>query len=127
MLLRTTLIFLFMTFAVNAEVKLTENDILGLWKIDSESANSDGTHARKLNSTWEFLKDGVMEGITIDSDPNARSPEMRASIKYSVEDGKIIKQTMPGRSKMETCTAVEKTDQKMTLECSNMYYFMSKK
>jgi hypothetical protein len=127
MLLRTTLILLFVTFAANAEVKLTENDILGVWQIDSESNKSDGSHARKLNSTWTFLKDGNMEGMTIDPDVNARSPEMRATIKYSVEDGKIIKQTMPGRSKFETCTAVEKNAQKMTLECNNVYFFMTKK
>lgn len=127
MLLRTTLILLFVTFAANAEVKLTETDILGTWQIDSESNNSDGSHAKKLNSTWTFLKDGNMEGMTIDPDVNARSPEMRATIKYSVEDGKIIKQTMPGRSKFDTCTAVEKNAQKMTLECNNVYFFMTKK
>ncbi|SJM90553.1 hypothetical protein [Crenothrix polyspora] len=127
MRLTSALLFLGMTFTAHAEVKLTENDILGVWQIDSESTSSDGTHAKKLNSTWNFLKDGTMEGITIDSDVNARSPEMRASITYSVENGKLIKQTMPGRSKFETCTAVEKNDQKMTLECTNVYYFMTKK
>jgi hypothetical protein len=127
MRLTSTLIFLAMTFAAHAEVKLTESDILGTWQIDSESANSDGSHARQVNSTWTFLKDGTMEGVTIDSDVNARSPEMRASVKYTVEDGKISKQSMPGRSKLETCTAVEKTDTKMTLECNSMYVFMRKK
>ncbi|SJM89817.1 conserved exported hypothetical protein [Crenothrix polyspora] len=127
MLLRTTLILLFVTFAANAEVKLTETDILGTWQIDSESNNSDGSHAKKLSSTWTFRNDGTMEGMSTDSDINARSSEIRAIVQYSVEDGKIIKQTVPGRSKFETCTAVEKNAQKMTLECNNVYFFMTKK
>jgi hypothetical protein len=66
MRLTSALLFLGMTFTAHAEVKLTENDILGVWQIDSESTSSDGTHAKKLNSTWNFLKDGTMEGITHD-------------------------------------------------------------
>lgn len=127
MRLKIALILLAITFTANAEVKLTESDILGTWQIDSESNNIDGNHAKKSNSTWTFNKDGTMEGLTIDSDPNARSPEMRAIVQYSIEDGKIIKQTTPGRSKFETCTAVEKNDPKMILECSNIYYFITKK
>jgi hypothetical protein len=116
-----------MTFAANAEVKLTEKDILGAWQIDSESNKSDGSNAKKLNSIWTFRNDGIMEGLSTDSDINARASEIRATVKYSVEDGKIVKQTTPGRSKFETCTAVEKNDQKMTLECNHVYFFMTKK
>jgi hypothetical protein len=127
MLKTTTLILLFMTFTAHAEVKLTETDILGSWQIDAEGTNSAGTAARKVNSTWIFAKDGMMEGITIDPDVNARSPEMRASVKYAIEDGKLVKQSTPGRSKMDTCTAIEKNDPKMTLECNGVYFFMTKK
>jgi hypothetical protein len=127
MLLRTTLVFLLMTSAVHAEVKLTENDILGAWQLDSESSHSDGRNAKKLNSIWTFGNDGTMESVSVDPDVNARSSEMRASVTYTIEDGKIVKQTVPGRSKFETCTAVAKDNQKMTLECSNNYFFMTKK
>lgn len=129
MLLRTTLIFLFMTFAftANAEVKLTEKDILGAWKIDTESINSDGSNAKELNSTWTFRPDGTMEGLSNDTNAHARVSEIRATVKYSVEDGKIVKQASPGRSKYETCVAIEKNDKKMTLECNHIYFFMTKK
>lgn len=129
MLKKTAVCFLLLAAATaaNAEVQLTEADILGSWQIDAESANSSGNPARKLNSVWTFSKDGTMEGVTQDSDANSRAPELRAIVQYTIENGKISKQSMPGRSKMETCTAVEKNGPKMTLECNNIYFFMTKK
>jgi hypothetical protein len=39
----------------------------------------------------------------------------------------LVKQAAPGRSKMETCTAVEKVNDKMVLKCQAIYFFMTKK
>ena len=106
---------------------LTQADILGTWQIDKESLQSDGSKSRSLNSTWTFKNDGTMEGVTQDSDAHARTETLRASLNYSIEGGKLIKQAAPGRSKMETCTAVEKENNKMVLQCQAIYFFMSKK
>jgi hypothetical protein len=68
-----------------------------------------------------------MEGVSQDSDPHARTETLCASLNYSIEDGKLLKQAAPGRSKMETCTAVQKESDKMVLKCQGIYFFMSKK
>ncbi|MDO8941304.1 MAG: hypothetical protein Q7U98_19285 [Methylicorpusculum sp.] len=117
----------FLSFSAVAEVQLTQADILGVWQIDKESRNSDGSKARGLSTTWEFKKDGTLEGNSHDADASARVEKMRAVVSYSIEDGKLIKQAAPGRSKMETCTAVEKENDKMVLKCQSIYFFMTKK
>lgn len=127
MLLKTVLFFWAMLSVAYAETQLTSKDILGTWQIDSESANRDGSKARALNATWTFRDDGTIESVLLDDDINARASTMRAIVTYTIEDGKIVKQTIPGRSKFETCTAIEKTDSKMTLQCNNLYLFMTKK
>ncbi len=115
------------SFAAVAEVPLSQADILGTWQIDKESLQSDGSKSRSLNSTWTFKNDGTMDGVSQDSDAHARMETLRASLNYSMEDGKIVKQAAPGRSKMETCTAVEKENDKMVLKCQAIYFFMTKK
>jgi hypothetical protein len=117
----------FLSFSAFAEVQLTQADILGVWQIDKESRNSDGSKARGLSTTWEFKKDGTLEGNSHDADASARVEKMRAVVSYSIEDGKLVKQAAPGRSKMETCTAVEKENDKMVLKCQSIYFFMTKK
>ena len=109
-----------MIFSVSAvaEVTLTQADILGTWQIDKESVHRDGSGSRSLKSTWTFKNDGTMDGVT---------ETIRATLNYSIEDGKLIKQAAPGRSKMETCTAVEKENNKMVLKCQDLYFFMTKK
>ena len=118
-----------MIFSVSAvaEVTLTQADILGTWQIDKESVHRDGSGSRSLKSTWTFKNDGTMDGVTEDSDAHARAETIRATLNYSIEDGKLIKQAAPGRSKMETCTAVEKENNKMVLKCQDLYFFMTKK
>jgi hypothetical protein len=117
---------MFISFSSIADVPLTQADILGTWKIDKESLQSDGSKSRSLNSTWTFKTDGTMEGISQDSDAHARAETLRATLNYSIEDGKVVKQAAPGRSKMETCAAVEKDSNKMVLKCQSLYFFMSK-
>lgn len=110
-----------------ADVQLTKADILGTWQIDKESVNSDGSNARGMNTTWTFKEDGTMEGISDENDAKARINQLRAVLNYSVDNGKLVKQAAAGRSKMETCVAIEKDGAKMTLKCPSIYFFMTKK
>lgn len=128
MLLKTTLIGLMMTFSVSAiaEIKLTEADLLGKWKIDSEALSIDGKASKELTSVWTFMNDGNMEAYSTDSNKHARVSEFRASVKYELEDGKLKKQASPGRSKYDLCVAVEKNPPKMILECNHIFFFMTK-
>ncbi|OAI01311.1 hypothetical protein A1353_18420 [Methylomonas methanica] len=118
---------LLLSFNAVAEVQLTKADLLGTWQIDKESNTSDGSKARSSNTTWTFKEDGTIEGMTHENDSHARIDQMRAVLNYSVEGGKIVKQAAPGRSKMETCEAIEKASNNMVLKCQTVYFFMSKK
>ena len=115
------------SFAAVADVALTQADLLGTWQIDKESLQNDGSKSRNLNSTWTFKNDGTIEGLSQDSDAHARAETLRATLNYSIEDGKLNKQAAPGRSKMESCVAVEKEGNKMVLNCQSLYFFMTKK
>jgi len=110
-----------------ADVPLTKAELLGTWQINKESVNSDGSNARGLNTTWTFKEDGTLEGISEENDANARINQLRAVLNYSVDNGKLVKQAAAGRSKMETCAAIEKEGAKMTLKCPSIYFFMTKK
>ncbi len=110
-----------------AEVPLTRADILGTWQIDKESMHADGSQGRSQNTKWTFREDGTMEGVSEEAEAHARINEMRAILNYSIENGKLIKQAAAGRSKMDTCTAVEKDGAKMVLKCQSIYFFMTKK
>lgn len=114
-------------FSANAEVSLTEKDLLGTWKINKEAINKEGTDAKTLNSVWTFRNDGTMEGVSNDTNAHARVSEIRATVKYSIEEGKLVKQASPGRSKFETCTAIERNGNDMVLECNHIFFFMTKK
>jgi len=121
------LLLLSSSFAANADVDLTEADILGSWKIDAESLHSDARDAKELDTVWTFKNDGTMEGVSSDSQAHARVGEFRATLNYRIENGKMIKQAAPGRSRNETCVAIEKDGPKMVLKCSSVYFFMTKK
>lgn len=93
-------LFLVAAFSAQAEIPLTELDILGSWSVNKESINRDGSAYKELNTTWEFKSDGTMIGISIDSQKHARVGKFRAILKYRIEDRKLIKQVSPGRSKL---------------------------
>lgn len=120
------LVLMLLSFSASAEVKLTQADLLGTWRIDKESASADGSNARSSNTTWTIKQDGTIEGLTHESDSHARVDNLRAVLNYSIEDGKLVKQAAPGRSKMETCEAIERNGGQMVLKCQTVYYFMTK-
>lgn len=115
------------SFASLADVPLKQADLLGTWQIDKESLQNDGSKSRSLNSNWTFKNDGTIEGVSQESDAHARVDMLRATLNYSIEEGKLLKQAAPGRSKMETCVAIEKENNKMVLKCQTLYFFMTKK
>ena len=129
--MRATIFFapflLLVSFASLADVPLKQADLLGTWQIDKESLQNDGSKSRSLNSTWTFKNDGTIEGVSQESDAHARVDMLRATLNYSIEEGKLLKQAAPGRSKMETCVAIEKENNKMVLKCQTLYFFMTKK
>jgi hypothetical protein len=122
-----TAVLLLVSASAFADVPLNQSDILGTWQIDKESLQSDGSKSRSLNSTWTFKSDGTIEGISQESDAHARVESLRATLNYSLEDGKLLKQAAPGRSKIETCVAIEKENNRMVLKCQAIYFFMTKK
>ncbi|MEQ1527879.1 MAG: hypothetical protein ABL925_01080, partial [Methylococcales bacterium] len=74
MLIKTSLVLLFMTFAgtANAEIALTQEEMLGAWQIDSEAITLDGRGAKALKSVWTFRNDGTIEGFSSDTNAHAR-------------------------------------------------------
>lgn len=118
---------MFLSFSASADVSLTQADLLGSWQIDKESVDREGKKATSLNTIWTFKSDGKLEGISQESDAHARIDQLRAVLNYSVQDGKLVKQAAPGRSRMETCIAIEKENDKMILKCPSVYFFMTKK
>lgn len=115
---------IFFALSANADVLLKDNsDILGKWKVYAESSKLDG-EKKKLIVEWDFKSDGTLE--TIATDGSGRTKEMNITVKYSVVEGEIQKQEMPGRDKYESCKVVEKDNSIMTLKCKYLYYFLSK-
>lgn len=115
------------SFSALAELPLTQAELVGTWQIDKEATNKEGNQARATNTIWTVKNDGTIEGVSQDSDAHARQASTKAVLNYSIDNGKLVKQQAPGRSKMETCEAVEKNGNQMVLKCQTVYYFMSKK
>ncbi len=111
-------------FTVNAEVKLEDNSkILGKWQVTHEALALD-REKKALHVTWEFKTDGTL--ITTGEDARSGIGAMNIPIKYSVADGVIKKQSMPGREKYEDCAVVELEGNSMTLKCKYLYFFMTR-
>lgn len=117
---------IFFAFQVNAEtIKLEDNSkILGKWHVDAAAA---ALHKEKRaqDSVWEFKDNGTLVSSGKDV-VSGRTGMMSINLKYAVEDGKIKKQTSPGREKYDNCSVIELTDKTMTLKCTYLYYFLSK-
>ncbi len=121
-----SLVAILAAFHANAEpVTLEDNSkILGKWHVDAAAA---ALHKEKRaqDSVWEFKSNGTLVSAGKDV-VSGRTGMMSINLKYSIEDGKIKKQTSPGREKYETCGVVELTDKGMILKCTYLYYFLSK-
>lgn len=119
------LIAVFFASTSSAEVLLKDNtEILGSWSLYAEAAKLEG-EKKKLDVQWDFKKDGVLQTKAIDSFGRTKSFEV--TLKYSIEDGNIKKQSVPGREKYETCKVIEKSDSDMILKCTYLFFFLTKK
>lgn len=108
---------------VSAEVKLgSAADILGTWEVTAEAIKYDG-EKKALNTTWEFKQGGEL--LTVSKDP--RTEVIKVPLTYTVEDGVIQKQSVPGRQKFETCEVLRKDANSMDVKCKFLYFFLTKK
>jgi hypothetical protein len=114
----------FIMLPVKADVLLKDkSEILGKWNLYAESIKLDG-EKKAITVEWDFQNDGVLLTKSIDS--VGRTNVMNISVKYSVADGVIKKQSSPGREKYDDCKVLEKDGSNMVLNCSNLFFFLKK-
>ncbi|NOT86506.1 MAG: hypothetical protein HOP02_17370 [Methylococcaceae bacterium] len=105
-----------------AEVKLSSaTDIIGAWRVDAEAAKYDG-EKRALHVTWEFKPGGILKTASKDK----RTGDFGVDLSYSIEDGMIKKQSVPGRQKFESCAVIRKDATSMDIKCTYLYFFLSR-
>jgi hypothetical protein len=121
---------LMVPFTANAETALNQSDILGSWNLNWEANNPTGEGANSgsnFETTWSFKSDGSMTSSSINFDPDTRVKNFSATLKYRIEDGKLIKQVAPGRSTEDSCAAVEMNGSDLLLKCRFRYFSLTKK
>ena len=116
----------FTAFNANAEeiIKLEDNSkILGKWNMTMETP---ALHkkGKKVENSWEFRNNGVLAAISRDPRLDAQK---EVKVKYSIEDGAIVKQLQPGREKYEKCKVIKLEGKDMTLHCKFNYYIFTRK
>ncbi|TRW94652.1 hypothetical protein [Candidatus Methylobacter oryzae] len=118
------LVTIFFTLSANADVQLKDNsEILGTWILHDEAVSL--TSPKKaVTQEWEFKNDGTL--ISSATDVAGRISALKISLKYSIENGEIKKQSAPGREKYESCKVIEKEGSDMILKCT-YFFFLTKK
>ncbi|WP_428354730.1 hypothetical protein [Methyloprofundus sp.] len=114
-------VVLLFSISANAEVLLEDNSkILGTWTLYAEAAQ---LHKEKVElfSVWDFRTDGIIH--TESEDRFGRTKTLKIDLKYAVENGKVMKQKNPGRSKMDTCSIVKMEGREMIMKCPFVYLF----
>ncbi|MCK4493264.1 MAG: hypothetical protein KAU26_04365 [Methylococcales bacterium] len=106
------------------DVKLDDNSsILGKWNLYAE-APALHKDRKAVKILWDFKKDGTIK--TSAEDTRARTRKMSITLKYSIVDGAIKKQSTPGREKYETCRVIKKEGKEMVLKCKYLYFFLKR-
>ena len=116
-------VFLF-SLSAYAEVLLEDNSkILGKWNLYAEAAS---LHKEKVGlvSVWDFRKDGIIH--TESEDRFGRTKTLKIDLKYAIENGLVMKQKNPGRSKMDACKVIKLEGGEMTLKCPFVYLFFKR-
>jgi len=107
-----------------ADVKLEDNSLIkGKWNLYAEAIARDKEQV-ELSGTWDFQDNGVLNTIT--SDRYGRTKNLEIDLQYRVENGVLKKQKTVGRSKMESCKAVELDEHKMILKCTFVHLFFKR-
>lgn len=110
--------------SAQADVKLEDNSLIkGKWNLYAEAIDLHKEQV-SLSGTWDFRDNGVLNTIT--SDRYGRTKNLEIDLQYRVENGVLRKQKTPGRSKMESCKAVELDDEKMILKCTFVHLFFKR-
>ncbi len=118
------LVAIFFTLSANADVELKDNsEILGKWNLHDEAITLTGKK-KAVTQEWEFKSDGSL--ISTASDVAGRISALKIALKYSIENGEIKKQSVPGREKYESCKVIEKEGSNMILKCA-YFFFLTKK
>lgn len=125
-LMQTLIVAVTLLFAAtaNAKIELEDNSkLLGKWNLYAEAAS---LHKEKVElfSVWDFRKDGIIH--TESEDRFGRTKTLVIDLKYSVENGNVMKQKNPGRSKMDTCSVVKMEGSEMIMKCPFVYLFFKR-
>ncbi|GFO71739.1 hypothetical protein BJAS_P1425 [Bathymodiolus japonicus methanotrophic gill symbiont] len=125
-LMQTLIVAVTLLFAAtaNAKIELEDNSkLLGKWNLYAEAAS---LHKEKVElfSVWDFRKDGIIH--TESEDRFGRTKTLVIDLKYSVENGNVMKQKNPGRSKMDTCSVVKMEGREMIMKCPFVYLFFKR-
>lgn len=76
---------------------------------------------KMVQNKWNFSKNGILTSTAYDP----RMDGIKAvDVKYSIENGAIIKQIQLGRSKIESCKVVKLEGDDMILHCNFLYYLL---
>ncbi len=124
------LAIVFTSFPANAKkpektIALEDNSqILGKWKIYAESPTRKKKDRKNVNIQWDFQSNGTLHATATDT--RGRTGQTSISITYSIENGMIKKQVMPGSQRTENCKVTKLEDDDMTLHCQFLYFYMKK-
>ncbi len=115
---------LLLSMSVNADVKLEDNSLIkGKWTLYAEAIARHKEQV-ELFGVWDFRDNDVLNTVT--SDRYGRTKNLEINLTYKIENGVLKKQKTPGRSKMETCKAVELDDDNMILKCTFVHLFFKR-
>jgi hypothetical protein len=113
-----------LSMAANADVKLEDNTLIkGKWNLYAEAIARHKEQV-ELFGVWDFRDNGVLNTVT--SDRYGRTKNLEINLTYKVENGVLKKQKTPGRSKMESCKAVELDEDNMILKCTFVHLFFKR-
>jgi hypothetical protein len=121
---RAIVLFGVSTFSLiaNADVVLKSNDEMqGIWKLQTTKNSLTDRHPVSREDTWEFKDDKV----TISHIPREGTYYDQPPVPFEIAEGKL-KVTVLGGSRSELYTVVEKSDKNMTLKgkFGDYYYFI---
>lgn len=124
-----SLAVIFTACSVNAAkieiIELEDNSkILGKWHVYA-AAPARHKEKRAQDAVWNFKNDGTMTVAGKDV-VSGRTNMMLLTLKYSIENGQIRRQSSPGREKYESCGVVELSEKDMILKCPFLFYYLKK-
>jgi hypothetical protein len=115
-----TVALMLMISAIATAETVTQQDLIGTWKVWAESHGKD-KEKKLLANVWNFNEAGVLHAVSKD----LRTDTLDFSTSYKVENGVLLKERMGRPGKFEHCV-IDLKGAEMVLGCGNMYYFLTK-